>query len=177
MGTTKKRFIEIHGEEAWKIEAEKRKRRDSEKYLKNRDHRIECQRIYNEKNRDIINKKQREYDAIYYDTPRGRSAYLLSGYRNLDKKFNRGECTITQKWILENIFTSSCTYCGESDWKKLGCDRIDNTLPHTPENCICACLNCNNQRSNRWSVEDFKEYKQKGRPPIEPPCHNSTPLN
>ena len=160
MGTNKKRFIELHGEEAWKVEAEKRKEKDRERYLKNRDHKIEHQRLYNEKNRELINKKQREYGAVYYNTPQGRATYLLSGYKALDKKFNRGKCSLTKDWIMDKIFASSCTYCGESDWKKLGCDRIDNSLPHTPENCVCSCLNCNNQRANRWSFEEFKQQKQ-----------------
>ena len=76
MGTTKNRYIELYGEEAWKIEAEKRKKKDSERYLKNRNRRIEHQRVYNEKNREIINKKQREYEAAYYETPQGRAGYF-----------------------------------------------------------------------------------------------------
>ena len=148
----------------------------------------EKQKRYYQKHKEILKQKakekaperreyQKKYQKEYRKTPSGRAQQLLNSYKEKDTKNNRGECTITKLWILENIFTSSCTYCGESDWKKLGCDRIDNTLPHTPENCVCSCWNCNNERKNKYSVEEFKEYKQKGQPPIEPPCHNSTPLN
>ena len=73
----------------------------------------------------------------------GRAEYLETNYKRLDKESNRGESTITAEWIVENIFTQPCHYCGETDWKKLGCDRINNTLPHTPENVVPCCGKCN----------------------------------
>lgn len=156
MGTTKKRFIELHGEEAWKKKLEKNK----ERYKKERERRIAYQREYNRTHREQINKRQREYDPQYYSTKQGRAAYLANGYRNMDRIRGLSGTTITQQWILDNIFTSSCTYCNETDWHKLGCDRIDNNLPHTPENVVCSCSKCNNQRSDRWSFEDFLKAKK-----------------
>lgn len=163
MGTLKKRFIELHGEEAWREQLEKYKVR----YQKEKEKRVAYQREYNEAHREQINKRQREYDPKYYDTKRGRAAYLLNGYRQMDKNRELGETTLTQKWIIENIFNSKCVYCGETDWKRLGCDRINNDLPHTQENVVCSCLNCNNQRSDRMSFEEFIEYK-KGEPDCPP---------
>ncbi len=99
-----------------------------------------------------------EYDADYYQqhkeekqaycreyekTQKGRANNLISTYKHLDRKYNRGECTLTTDWVVKNIFTSSCHYCGETDWHKLGCDRIDNTKPHTPENVVSCCWKCN----------------------------------
>lgn len=73
----------------------------------------------------------------------GRAKYLELNYKRLDEENNRGECTLTEEWIVENIFTQPCHYCGETDWKLLGCDRIDNTKPHTPENVVPCCSYCN----------------------------------
>lgn len=159
MGLKKERFIELHGEEAWQKQLEKYK----ERYQREKEKRIAYQREYNKTHREKINKRQREYDPKYYDTKQGRAAYLVSGYRCMDKNRGLGETTITQKWILENILNSKCVYCGNTDWKELGCDRIDNTLPHTPDNVVCACFKCNNTRSDRWTFEEFMEYK-KGQP-------------
>lgn len=162
MGYNKTDYIRVHGEAAWELEKERRNKKDRERYLtKERERRIQWQRDYNEKHREEINKRQRHYDPQYYSTKRGRAAYLVSGYRCMDKNRGLGETTLTQKWIMENIFTSKCVYCGNDDWKELGCDRIDNTKPHTPDNVVCSCFNCNNQRSNRWSVEEFVKIKTK----------------
>ena len=85
-----------------------------------------------------------EYRAEYRSTPFGRAAYLVGGYRLKDKKYNRGDCTIDAQWIVDNVFSGQvCHYCGETDWKLLGVDRINNSLPHTPENCVPCCWECN----------------------------------
>ena len=63
--------------------------------------------------------------------------------------------------MIENIFKSSCVYCGDTNWEHLGCDRINNNLPHTTDNVICACGLCNVERQfNRMSVEEFIEYRK-----------------
>ena len=107
----------------------------------------------------------RDYMAERRSTPRGRAESLASSYNLRDKK--RGFDTslnVNAKWIEENIFNSKCYYCGESDWRKLGIDRIDNNRGHTPDNCICSCSKCNENRSDRYSVEEFKllHEKEKG---------------
>ena len=106
-------------------------------------------------NHSLMNKK--DYLKQYIKTPRGRANNLLCGYRASDEKYNRGECTLTADWIVENIFSGQkCVYCGESDWKKLGCDRIDDSLPHTPENCQPCCWKCNNQKSRPNTTKALK---------------------
>lgn len=80
-------------------------------------------------------------------TPFGRADNLIKSYRHADKKHNRGECTITPDWIVENIFNGQvCHYCGKADWRELGCDRIDNSLPHVPGNVVPCCCECNKKR-------------------------------
>ena len=94
---------------------------------------------YYEKNKEKILKQMREQR----NTPLGRAKNMVKCLKQEDRKYERGECTITPEWVVANIFTSKCIYCGESDWLKLGCDRINNDLPHTPENVVCACRRCN----------------------------------
>lgn len=101
----------------------------------------------------------KEYKAEYNKTPMGRAVYLVNSYQKADKKYNRGECTLTAQWIIDNIFNKPCHYCGETDWRKMGCDRIDNSLPHTPENVVPCCFECNSKRG-RKSYEEFKASLQ-----------------
>ena len=103
---------------------------------------------YRKNNREKIAERMAEYMAEYRSTKYGRAKNLLGSYRRVDKKYNRGECTLTADWIVDNIFSGQgCVYCGESDWRKLGCDRIDNSKPHTPENCVPCCHACNIKKS------------------------------
>lgn len=100
----------------------------------------------------------KEHYKEYNSTPKGRASYLLSRYKTSDKEKNRGECTLTVEWIIENIFSKPCHYCGESNWLNIGCDRIDNSLPHTPENVVPCCTDCNKER-NQKSYEEFLKQK------------------
>lgn len=87
--------------------------------------------------------KRAKYRTDYRSTQFGRANSLLYGYKRSDKERNRGECTLTEDWIIENIFSQPCAHCGETDWRKLGCNRLDNSLPHTPDNVEPCCLRCN----------------------------------
>ena len=82
---------------------------------------------------------------------------IVYRYNYIDKQRFGTTGDLDYKWVIKNIFNHKCTYCEESDWKKLGCDRIDNNKPHTKDNCICACGRCNVLRGDKFSVEDMKE--------------------
>ena len=73
----------------------------------------------------------------------GRANNLLNNYKASDKKYNRGESDLTAKWIVENIFTKPCAHCGKTGWKIIGCNRLDNTKPHTMDNVEPCCFECN----------------------------------
>ena len=120
-------------------------------YQDNKDTILELQKQYRQNNKDAIAERQKQY----YQTPNGRASSLVSGYRRADKNANRGECTLTAQWIIDNIFSGQkCIFCGESDWEKLGCDRIDNSLPHTPNNVNPCCDECNKKRGKK----EFEEF-------------------
>lgn len=104
----------------------------------------------------------REYKRKYSKTPKGRSKKLSSSYKRIDiDKGFEGEFTISGEWIEKNIFTTSCIYCGDHNWRHLGCDRIDNTKGHIEGNIVCACGICNVERQHRnLTVEEFKVYRK-----------------
>lgn len=85
----------------------------------------------------------KNYEKKYRQTKHGRALNLLRMYKQSDKKSNRGKCTLTAKWIVDNIFSKQCSHCDENDWTKIGCNRLDNKLPHTPENVEPCCFKCN----------------------------------
>lgn len=144
---------------------------DKDYYLKNKTKILAKTKEYKEKNKEQIKEKQKKYvnenqkeinerRKIYRKTPNGRAVMLVNGYQQKDKKYKRGDCTITGKWIVENIFTKSCHYCGEDDWRKLGCDRVDSKLPHVPENVVPCCTKCNEKKGEMGYNEFVKKCKK-----------------
>lgn len=153
---------------------EKRRKVKREWYQKNKEkvssYNKEYSKKYREENREELNEKKKvyysdplviqhknEYNEQYYKTKIGRASNLVGSYSQMDKISGRGECTITKEWVVENIFSGQkCYYCGESDWAELGCDRIDNSKPHTSDNVVPCCAKCNKKRG----ITDFEEFKK-----------------
>lgn len=96
-----------------------------------------------------------------YATIEGRCAALCRKYRAADKTKGLDiSQNINKEFLVNLIANNPCYYCGDSDWTHLGADRIDNTKPHTPENCLCSCFLCNVERQDKKTVEEFKQYRQ-----------------
>ena len=151
-------YIAKHGEKAWETEKVKRSAYQKEYYCKNKETKTAKQKKY--RKTDQYKEWRRDYDKDRRNTMKGRAHSLLCAYKETDKQRDLGPCTITEEWIMENIFNSTCVYCGDSNWKNLGVDRIDNEKAHTPENSVCACVVCNAERANRFSVSEFVEYRK-----------------
>lgn len=133
--------------------------RNAEYRQNNKEHIAEYNAEYRQNNKEKI----AEYNAEYYSTPFGRAGSLLKSYKRNDKKYNRGECTIDAQWIVDNIFSGQCChYCGESDWRELGCDRIDNSLPHVPDNVVPCCDKCNKKKGTTPYEEFMRLIKKVG---------------
>ena len=96
-----------------------------------------------------------EIQNSYRKTKYGRALHKISRYNELDKIHNRGECTLTVEQFI-SLCEKGCYWCGEKDWRKLGVDRIDNSKPHSIENCVCSCGECNTKR-NRKTFEEYKD--------------------
>lgn len=156
MGRPKKYFTEEEKKQAQR-ESNRRWREKHPDYM------AEWRKNNAEKLKSYIKRWQEENDwngymAKYIAKSRlkkiGRAKYMVDNYKRLDKKYNRGKCTLTPEWIVENIFNQPCHYCGETDWHKLGCDRIYNDLPHTPENVVCCCAACN-YKKHRTPYDEY----------------------
>lgn len=119
-------------------------------YQEHKEEKAEYDKKYNQEHKE----EKAEYYKQYLSTPMGRAKNLACSYRQADKDANRGECTLTTQWIIDNIFTKPCHWCGETDWHKLGCDRIYNDKPHTPDNVNPCCEDCNKKRGKR-TYEEF----------------------
>lgn len=84
-----------------------------------------------------------DYQIQYRKTPIGRASRLLGNYNATDKTHGRGKGDLTASWILENILSQPCAHCGKTGWDIIGCNRLDNTKPHTMDNVEPCCLECN----------------------------------
>lgn len=172
MPYNKAQYIEKFGEDYYYNVVVPRQREASKKY-RNSEKGKEVRHSYNlsEKGRASFQKyadsekgkaSKKNKQIKYLSTKEGKAVALENRYIAMDRSRNFDTSNnIDHKWILEKILSSSCYYCGENDWNLLGCDRINNTLPHTPENCLCSCMHCNARRANRWTVEEFKEKIEK----------------
>ena len=183
----KDEYIARYGKEAWEVEHERRKakqreaqkryridhpEKDKEYYLEHREERLKYSAEHFQRNKEKKNTQKREWrknnrrkhlqsTSEYLKTPYGRATHLVSRYKYSDIEKGRDGFSLTPVWVLNHIFSSTCVYCGDSDWKHLGCDRIDNTKPHTPENCVCSCGVCNVERQiKKMSVEEFKDFRK-----------------
>lgn len=93
--------------------------------------------------RNLNFEKKSEYQKKYSKTPYGRALCLINGYNQKDKKYKRGKGDLTAQWIVDNIFSKPCAHCGKEGWEVIGCNRLDNSLPHTMDNVEPCCFNCN----------------------------------
>lgn len=170
---TQEEYIEKFGEQEG-LRRWKRSEYDRQYYETNKEKVKEIHHRYYETNKEKMNEKNRQYRKAHPEKQREwqrryceanpekqrenirrwraehpmecRANRLLQAYRQSDCKSHRGECTLTKQWVLDNILTGHCIYCGETDWHLLGCDRKNNTRPHTPDNVVCCCRDCNKKR-------------------------------
>ena len=91
-----------------------------------------------------------------------RASRLLSGYKREDKKHNRGEGDLTAEWILENIMSQPCAHCGKTGWDIIGCNRLDNSKPHTMDNVEPCCAECNNKLNGENFSKSVYQYTLDG---------------
>ena len=142
---------------------EKKKEQHHQYYLNNKEKCYELSKKWKLENPDKAKQIQKKYRDSHKEKKEEwkknnkellRAGNLVQKYKRNDKKANRGECTLTPQWIVENIFSKSCHYCNETDWAKIGCDRIDNSKPHTPDNVVPCCYSCNCKKGTK-KYEDF----------------------
>lgn len=173
MGRKRKYFTEEERKAAKRERNKKYRQANKERLIKkaieyyqsNKEKIIKRQAEYRQNNKEKIAKRRAEYyqnnkgkliehQSEYQATPKGRAVNLVGTYKQEDEKHNRGECTLTADWVMEHIFNEPCHYCGRTDWTKMGCDRIDNSLPHTSDNVVPCCADCNRKKA-RYSYDEY----------------------
>ena len=86
-------------------------------------------------------------------TIRSKASKMISSYKHKDYENGTEKCDIDIDWMIENILTKPCVYCG--DTHRVGCDRIDNAKGHTKDNVVPCCIECNTARNNYFSYEEM----------------------
>jgi len=113
-----------------------------------------------------LNNKERlkQKSVNYRKTKIGRASYLLYGYSIQDRRNGFDEkIDFNAKWIVENILSKPCAHCGETDWTKIGCNRIDNSKPHTMDNVEPCCKKCNGKLEGNETKHCIYQYTIDGK--------------
>lgn len=104
-----------------------------------------------------------DYDAEYTrrkraEDPVYRASRMLSVYKYQDRKYNRAGRPedYPDKYEVAELIQKPCIWCGETDWRKMGLDRIDNTEGHIRDNVEPCCRACNLKRQQR-TFEEFRD--------------------
>ena len=87
-------------------------------------------------------------------------------------KYNEADITLEQ---FIKLSQENCHYCGrpvsvsgrtrqgtryKEPFTYHGLDRLDNNLPHSLDNCVSCCFDCN-MRKREWNKEDFLRWIEK----------------
>ena len=141
----------------WRKEHPGYNNRYSRKWLENNraKHNESC-RNYQAEHRE----EQRKRMNDYHQTKAGRATNLLAAYIQMDMERRGVRPYLNQTDIIRKCFEpeSKCVYCGKTDWKELGLDRIDNDKPHDRWNTVCCCEDCNKKR-HRKTIGEFINTK------------------
>lgn len=122
---------------------ERRKITQKKYYEKNKEKILLYSQTHYRENKEAHKERVKNYRKNWYDKPISRACNLLSAYNEADMLYNRGKGDLTAKWIVENIFSKPCVHCGKEGWKVIGCNRLDNTKPHSKDNVEPCCRDCN----------------------------------
>ena len=112
---------------------------------KDKEKQSEYNKRYYQAHRKKIIENATERNKTYFKTQMGRAQRQYQQYKFMDKRngFGGDKIDFNARWIVEEIYTKPCAHCGETDWHKLGCNRLDNSKPHTMDNVESCCFHCN----------------------------------
>lgn len=122
----------------------------------------EYNKEYYQKNKEKESNRKKEYS----NTLIGWSRSIVHHCIEADKKANRidkelPDNYIDVEWTMQQI-QKGCAHknkCGTTDWRKIGLNRIDNSLPHTKDNCEPCCWECNHDLARNIRSKKVYLYK------------------
>lgn len=132
---------------------EEKREKDRQYYLKHSEEIKKRVREYAKENIEKTREWSRKRQMKRRRTIIGRAYHLLQAYNKADENAGRPKGDLTPEWIVENIFSKPCAHCGKEGWKVIGCNRLDNSKPHTKDNVEPCCWECNQKLSVEYNVE------------------------
>lgn len=99
-------------------------------------------------------KTAKDITEIEQDQIKSKASKMISSYNKKDIKNGFGKSNLTTEWLINNILTKPCVYCG--DTYRIGCDRIDNDKGHNKENVVPCCIECNTARNNYFTYNEMR---------------------
>lgn len=96
-----------------------------------------------------------------HHNPTYRAKALLCNYNRIDTRSGRGKGDLTAQWIIDNIFSKPCAHCGKIGWDVIGCNRLDNSKPHTMDNVEPCCKDCNTKLAAEERQKYSSQFKKK----------------
>ena len=125
----------------------------AEYYKANKEKKATYDAEYYQSNKEKI----AEYYASYYNPQKNQLGWakrMVAHYRQMDR--DRGfddKDTISVEWFLQNIAYQPCAHCGKQGIGLIGCNRLDNTKPHSIDTVEPCCFKCNCKENIRDMLE------------------------
>lgn len=137
--------------------------------IEHREERLRYSKQYNKDYYELNKEKESERKKQYYNTLRGWSNVIVSHCIEADLKAKRigkelPKDYVDVEWTMEQI-QKGCSHkdiCGTTDWKKVGLNRINNSLPHIKSNCEPCCWECNHRLNAEEMSTPIIEIKDDG---------------
>ena len=134
--------------EYYQANKEKKAAYNAEYYQSNKEKKAE----YYQANKDKI----AEYYASYYNpqkNPMNWAKRMVADYRQMDRQHGFGDKdTISVDYFIQHIANQPCAHCGKQGIGLIGCNRLDNTKPHTIDNVEPCCQSCNFSQNIRDQI-------------------------
>lgn len=117
-------------------------------------------KIYRNKNRDLINAKQNIYTKINKEKIKLRVNNFNYKYKEYRRKAKRRELYFTLTEDQFKLFwQKNCFYCNDKI-KSIGLDRIDSKLGYELDNIVSCCYICNIMKLDHSKFELYIHCKK-----------------
>lgn len=137
-----------------------------EYYDRNKEHLIEKAKQWASRNREKVRLFKKKYRMSNKEKHNIYNKARMKTYQHtLLGKFSQYKHGAKRRGLVfgitlkqfEELFNSTCYYCGDTS---KGIDRFDNSMGYLPDNSVACCAICNRMKFN-YSAEDFINHCEK----------------